>query len=287
MTDEDSKPVIPKPKLKLIKPKTKAPEREQSTIAFPYNDLDTAIGLARAILNAGAVALTREQLAGQMNTTTSSGTFFNKLSATRMFGLITVSGGKVELTDLGFSVLDSDESRQKKARAEAFLSVQLFRKVYDDFRGRQLPPRPFGLEQAFVKYGVSSNQKTTARLTFDKSAQQAGFFPNGTDRLIEPIIGGTLTRITSRTEAVVDTGSSDADTTAPLSVPSPRATEGPKLHPFVQGLIDALPAPESTWTIEGRAKWLQAAANNFDLMYKGNGTITISAKAEHDESKKE
>jgi hypothetical protein len=32
--------------------------------------------------------------------------------------------------------------------------------------------------------------------------------------------------------------------------------------------------------MEGRAKWLQAAANIFDLIYKGSGEIQITAKAE-------
>jgi hypothetical protein len=51
------------------------------------------------------------------------------------------------------------------------------------------------------------------------------------------------------------------------------------LHPFIQGLLDTLPAPETNWTIEGRAKWLQAAAHCFDLIYMGSGEIQITAKA--------
>ena len=52
------------------------------------------------------------------------------------------------------------------------------------------------------------------------------------------------------------------------------------LHPFVQGLLDSLPEPETNWTVEGRAKWLQAAANIFDLMYKGNGDISVTATSD-------
>ena len=289
MTDETTKPVPPtKPKLKLvIKPKPKPPEREQSTIGFPYNDLETATNVARAIHNAGATAVTREQLAGLMDTTTNSGTFLNKLSATKMFGLISTSLGKVGLTELGFSILDTDERRARKARADAFLSVPLFRRLYEDFRGRQLPPRPLGLEQAIVKFGVSSNQKTTARLTFDKSAALAGFFPNGIDRLIEPIIAqpGLSVRAVLTSDEGASEREANAERFASAMDAGIRRPARSDLHPFVQGLIDALPAPESTWTIEGRAKWLQAAANNFDLMYKGNGTITIIAKAEHGEGK--
>ncbi len=277
----NDQPVKPKPQF-TFKPKpapkslAKPVEREQSTIGFPYNDLDTCIGIARAILNAGAVALSREQLAGLLNTSTNSGTFLNKLSATRMFGLITIAQGKIELTDLGFAILDSDDRRQKKARAEAFLSVPLFKKIYDDFRGRQLPPRPQALEQAIAKSGVATNQKGNARLTFDKSATQAGFFLNGNDRLIEPIIGGPILQPRSSMQADAEEGVDDegAEIAGPMSPSS--GTIG--LHPFVRGLIEALPAPGTNWALEGRAKWLQAAANNFDLMYLGSGTISIHAK---------
>jgi hypothetical protein len=48
-----------------------------------------------------------------------------------------------------------------------------------------------------------------------------------------------------------------------------------RLHPFIQGLLDSLPEPETNWAEEGRTKWLQAAANIFDLMYKGDASITV------------
>jgi hypothetical protein len=35
----------------------------------------------------------------------------------------------------------------------------------------------------------------------------------------------------------------------------------------------------TNWTVEGRAKWLQAAANIFDLIYQGSGEIDIRAKS--------
>ena len=55
-----------KPK-RAKKPKMPPPTREQSTIQFPYMDLETAITVAGAILRGGGVALSRDQLAGLMN----------------------------------------------------------------------------------------------------------------------------------------------------------------------------------------------------------------------------
>ena len=270
-----------KAKAKAKAKKQKASEREQSTIAFPYFDMETAIGVARVILNAGALSVTREQLAGLLDSSTNSGTFLTKMSATRMFGLITTGSGMVELTELGSYILDSDEKRSRKARADAFLAVPLFRKVYDEFRGRQLPPRPLPLEHAFVKLGVSNSQKGTARLAFDRSAQQAGYFSAGTDRLIEPIIGGAG----AAPRAPAPPKSQEGDVIEPSA--KSRASGRAELPHFMHMLIEALPAVGTTWTVDGRAKWLQGAAAAFDLSYKGDGAITIQAKAAPNADKKE
>lgn len=53
--------------------------------------------------------------------------------------------------------------------------------------------------------------------------------------------------------------------------------DGGGYHPFVQGLLDTMPEPGTMWTIEGRASWLEAAANIFTLIYKGDGRISIQA----------
>ena len=196
MADEDTAaaeaPEAPAPKKKQGSKTAKKEAkggRALSTIAFPYMDLEAAISIASGILKGGGVPLSRDQLAGVLVLSAGSGNFVTKVATARMFGLVGFAQGKYELTDLGFSILDSDEKRQRKARAEAFLTVPLYKRTYEEFRGRQLPPRPHGLEQAFLKFGVAPKQRKSARIAFDKSATQAGFFPNGNDRLIEPIIG--------------------------------------------------------------------------------------------------
>src|SRR5258708_23990002 len=90
-------------RIKLVKRQV-----EQSSIAFPYMDLDTGVSVARAILSAGGVALTRDQLAGVMNTTAGNGTFITKTATARIFWLISYVQGKLGLTDIGFSIVDSD-----------------------------------------------------------------------------------------------------------------------------------------------------------------------------------
>jgi hypothetical protein len=243
------------------------PAKEQSSIGFPYLDMDAAVSVALAMIGAGGVPLTREQLAGVMGQSVGSGSFVGKVAAARIFGLMKYDQGKYELTNLGFSIVDSDEARQKTARVEAFLTVPLYKKVYDEFRGKQLPPRPHGLEQAFVRFGVASKQKQAARQAFDRSARQAGFFAAGQDRLIEPIIGGRSGGDRGPSPSFDDGQRND----------EPPALETSGLHPFVRGLLETLPEPHTNWTIEGRAKWLQAAARCFDLIYNGaEGDIAIT-----------
>jgi hypothetical protein len=50
---------------------------------------------------------------------------------------------------------------------------------------------------------------------------------------------------------------------------------GSDLHPLIQGLVDSLPPAGSEWTSEDCANWLQAAAFNFRLIYKGVGAIHV------------
>lgn len=279
MADGSEIAAKPAPAIGVTKPKPVkkvAPQRVASTITFPYRDLEVGISVAQAILTAGGVPLTSEQLAGVMNLQAGSGNFVVKVATARIFGLVTNNQGRYELTDLGFSIVDKDEKRWRGARAAAFLNVPLYKKVYEEFRGRQLPPRPHGLEQAFVKFGVSQKQKDAARLIFDKSAQQAGFFAAGPDRLIEPIITGGYPGTGFR--PTIEGGETVPTQPSPQPAQSQTTSE---YHPFIQGLLDTLPQAGTNWAMEGRAKWLQAAANCFDLIYKGSGEIHITAKAAH------
>lgn len=49
------------------------------------------------------------------------------------------------------------------------------------------------------------------------------------------------------------------------------------MHPFIVGLIKALPDPDAIeeWPLDKRVKWLQAAASIFELIYQGDGEIEV------------
>jgi hypothetical protein len=160
-------------------------DRVPSTIQFPYSDVGDAIAVAEGLLKGGGMALSRDQLGAAMGQVPNSGSFNTKVATARIFGVLDAGGGKYQLTELGHEIVDP--ARQREALVQAFLNVPLYRQVYDEFRGKRLPPRPHGLEQAFMKMGVSPKQAKPARLAFEKSARMAGFFPAGDeDRLVMP-----------------------------------------------------------------------------------------------------
>jgi hypothetical protein len=275
-------------RIRIDNSKAKAPKpddddgRFQSSIQFPYSDLDTGIEVVNVIHGkAGGVSCTPDQLAAAMGQTPRSGNFRLKLSTARIFGLVATSPGKIEITNLGFEIIDP--SREKAARVQAFMNVELFRKVYEDFCQKTLPPRPAAFELMLERLGVSPKQKGNARRALDNSAQQAGFYEHGKERLVMPNVGSLKPPSEPKRQGEEGEGKEPGDNG---NGPGAKGGGGDNRgrHPFIQGLLKTLPEPETNWAVEGRAKWLQAAANIFDLMYKGSGEIAILVK--EDESGK-
>lgn len=243
--------------------------REVSTISFPYVDLDEAVKVAKAMHEVGGgVPMDRDQVASAMRHAP-GGAFANKLSAAKQFGLIDSQQGRWSLTPLGFEVIEP--GREAAAKAEAFLNVELYRRTFDEFRSKMLPGKG-GLENAFVTFGVAVKQKEKARQTFERSARSAGFFPNGTeDRLVQPVIGASARRPVEESEAPSQTQ---------VAAPVAATTVPAGLNPFIQGLLTELPAAKSDWSTADRVKWLQAAAQIFDLIYEGgDGPVVVQAKS--------
>lgn len=53
----------------------------------------------------------------------------------------------------------------------------------------------------------------------------------------------------------------------PPTAPAPRGDDVSQLHPFFQGLLEALPEPGSEWPPAKREQWLETARNIFALLY--------------------
>ena len=227
--------------------------------------------------NSGYQECAPDQLAAAMNQQVSSGNFRQKISTARAFGLIHTSPGRITLTELGYRVLDP--AQQRGALAEAFLTVELYRKIYDDFRGKQLPPRPAALERTFENYGVSPKQTDKARHAFDRSAKQAGFFDHGNDRLVEPGDIPVQAPPPAQEPREVPTFASGNGGNGGSGGGEPP----PHLDPLIVALLNKMPTGKS-WPLPGRVKWLRALAMNLSFVYEaddGNaGEIEVTIQAE-------
>src|ERR1700722_3302772 len=108
-------------------------KRERSTIQFPYLSLDEGVTIAKGIHEVGGTSCQVDQLAGQLKQSPGSSMFKLRLSTARIFGLITNTHGTVTLTPLGTRVCDSQQ--EQAAKADAFLTVPLYKQVYEQFKG--------------------------------------------------------------------------------------------------------------------------------------------------------
>jgi len=161
------------------------PKRQASEIAFPYIGLNEACLVAKTFHEKGTFAAEPEQLAAWLgHENARGGAFRTRVAAARIFGLVETSHKTIEITELGRRICDPVS--EKQARAEAFLKVPLFDAVYQQHKGFTLPA-DVGLEQYMVSIGVPDKQKTNARQVFRRSAEQAGFFEHGKNRLVLPV----------------------------------------------------------------------------------------------------
>jgi hypothetical protein len=241
-------------------------ERARSTIQFPYLDLNDAVIVAKGVHETGGNSCQVDQLAAHLNQSADANMFRVRLGTARIFGLAINSHGLVTLTPLGIRICDP--TQEPTARAEAFLTVPLYKQVYDEFKGVNLPPTP-ALETAMANMGVPPKQKATARQVFQRSATQAGFFAYGSSRLVYPSIKDSTGAPAAGSETPLTTMLKPPETPA---VKNGSGGGGGELHPFIQGLIKTLPRPDDPWPIEKRAKWLQAASHVFDLIYAEDTT---------------
>ena len=227
------------------------PPRAPSAIVFPYGDIGDAITVAEGLLNGGGVSLSRDQLAASMGLAPNGGGFAGKIATARIFGLIDSSSGKYQLTELGYEIVDP--SRQAQAKIASFLQVPLYKRIYDEFRNKMLPPRPHGLEKAIINFGVTEKNARAARQAFERSARVAGFYPGGNeDRLVEPF-GVNITPPLGPPD--VHEAAAPEGTFSQSASPQSQAPEQPQ-RPLEYQLVDLLkeegvtePVSDAIWAI--------------------------------------
>jgi hypothetical protein len=227
---------------------TMSEERGRSTVTFPYAALADGEAVARELQNYGGAA-SPEDLANALGQKARSGAFRQKVSSARLFGLVSVARGEVTLKPLGRRILDPE--RRAEARVQAFLSVPFYKDLFETYRGETLP-KPSALDADFVRRGVSPKSASIARQVFMRSAERAGFFLRGPNRLILP---------PSSASAPAAAGEGDKSPPAENAAARDSATAGRILAPALESLWLTLLRDGAEWDAARIKAYVDGARN--------------------------
>jgi hypothetical protein len=240
-------------------------KRERSTIQFPYNDLDDAVVIAKAVHENAGLSCTIDQLAAYVRNSLTSGAFRLRVSNASTFGLTENERGEVRLTPLGRRIADS--AQEAAARAEAFLAVPLYARIYENYKGFTLPGAA-ALEKFMREVGVSGKQTGKARQAFMRSARQAGFFIHGEDRLVRPVDRGPGTK-------PIDPAKTENESKLAEEKVGGGGNNGGgndlDLDPLLKALLKKMPPPDKGWPGPARVRWFRTFAMNVSQIYDGDG----------------
>lgn len=244
---------------------------ERSTIEFPYSDIDNAVEIVLGVRDVGGTTCDYDQLAAHMQLEAKGGGFRIRVTGAKTYGLlINERGGRITLTELGRHIIDSQYARA--AKAEAFLKVALYAKVFENYKGRELPP-PAALERALIGFGVGSKVAKNARQVLMRSAQQCAYFELNPDRLTAPPTrGSTLPEQPRKEDPYRGGGTGNGNG---------NGGDGGAGHPLIEGLVQTLPKPNESWSGKDRYNWLTMANSIFKIIYQSaddsDVLITFSA----------
>jgi hypothetical protein len=230
---------------------------DRSSIGFPYNNLNDAIDVARAIHSNGDGD--DAQLSAWLDMSAKSSGYRVQLSAARMFGLVETANGRHKLTPLGKMAMDPQ--REREARVKAFMSVPLYSRLYEEHKGGVIPPAA-ALERDMVRIGVIETQKSRARQVFEKSAEQANFFEHGRNRLVMP---GFATR--DEPEERPDDSGKDEQQDKGKGSSSGGPPNDLDLDPLLIELLKKIPPTKDGWPAPQRLRWFKTFAMNVSQIY--------------------
>ncbi|MDD5585761.1 MAG: hypothetical protein PHY92_02250 [Alphaproteobacteria bacterium] len=255
------KRVNPEPEIRRV--------RAQSGTAYPYFNLDTSIKVAAVIHERGGGVCTMDQLASFLGYSgVRNGTFLTRLSAAKLFCLVESQGDRISLTEQAYAIIAPVRPEDaENAKIRAFLAVPLFAQVYEEAKGKTLPPE-VGLRNLFEhKYKIVKERIAPAIRVFYESAEQAGFFAlnNGErTKLIMPPVGGIATA-RGPAQAITAPSAPEGKESPTQEKPRGGGGDGPMgIHPAIIGLLRELPAP-GKWS--GKSRFMKAFQNTLDFIY--------------------
>lgn len=255
--------------------------KPRSSVAFPYFSLEKSIDVPKQIHERAGGRCGRGQLAGLLGYSgVKNGGFLTRMSAAKLFGLIEEHGDTITLTDRARKIISPVRPADaEQAKLDAFMAVELYRKVFEDFDGHTLPSAD-GLSNLFLtQYKIVPNQVAPALRNLMESADSAGLFKVAGNRskLIRPIIRND--GAPSSTPSPPPSPENSTETSQENSASGKGGTKngsngnghsGPDLsgvHPALVGLIQNLPPVGSKLGPKRRAALIDAFKHTINFIY--------------------
>ena len=244
------------------------PQLNRAKFAYPYFNMKSSLDVARLIYEKGGGSCTPDQLAAFLDyKSVKSGTYQTRTSASRQFGFVQSGGGEISITERAQNILNPVMPEDAiLAKTEAFLAVELFNQIYQQFQGKTLPPG-VGLKNLFTQmYNLTNDRVGPAIRVFFQSAEYAGFFATGGNRsrLIKPPINISDRKPNSDIQMESQPQNEGQQ--------KPKWTGGgggepPGVHSAIIGLLRELPAPGNTWKKSKKDAFKTAFAATLDFIY--------------------
>lgn len=175
--------------------------RARSGVSFPYWDLDSVIEVAKIMHERAGGVCDNVQLAALLGYSgIGNGSYRTRVSATKMFGVIeSTDDGKLRVSDRGRRIVAPvTPADEITAKLEAFLAIDLFKRVFDRYNGTTIPEK-VGLRHLFANeyHVVPDRIAPTVRIMLD-SAQQAGLFDTlgNRSKMVMPLSVSTQAMVT-------------------------------------------------------------------------------------------
>lgn len=247
----------------------------RASVQYPYFDQTNSLEVARKIHENAGGTCGPDQLASYLGyKTTNSGTFQTRLSAAKQFGFVRSEGGSIVVTERAMKIISPVMPEDAvAAKADAFLGVDLFGKVYEKYKGSTIPPKVGMRNLLSQTYGLTEDRLDPAvRVLFD-SAEQAGMFPQGDQsRLVRP---ATKTSVAPKPAADIP----------PAPAPeSHRSGAGggdggpPGVHTAIIGLLRDLPPAGAVWQKKSKDRFVKAFLATLDFVYQTDDEEPAGAK---------
>ena len=257
---------IPDPKIGKPKPK--------SGVSFPYYDLAKSVEVARIIHSDAGGACDRAQLAPLLKYSgVKNGGFLSRVAAAKMFGFIEQHDEKLRVTRRGqAAVAPISDGDADRAKYDAFLAVDLFKKVFEKFSGQSLPGEAGLTNLLLNEYRVVPDRvPPTLKIMLD-SADSAGFFKANDGkrtRMVAPILGVSASQ-DALPAALNTTVGNRAGTTQHRNVNGGGGSGGgdpPQIPAAILGLLTNLPPAGTTMSAKKREALVSAFSGAVGYIY--------------------